>query len=292
VKYGPHGGGHGHPDKNSFILYAHGRILTTDAGTHAYGSPLHLDWDKTTLAHNTLVADQSSQEAATGKSLAFGFTQGVDYSMTDAGAIYKGVSFIRTVALLTPQIILFVDQVRSDTTHTYDLACHQVGQWEKDAHLAYGVGWTPPRAPAYNRLTQTLTSQLNSGTLTLGTRISDDLRPAFALAGNEPTEVITGYGILKTTEDLVPILIQRRRAASTAFAWAISTDGAPVELRLSSVADAADAILPNAEAALVQVRAGKDAWSILVNPNSKPVTVLLSGGPPSLNSAPFAVLAH
>src|SRR4029077_16767921 len=90
VKYGPHGGGHGHPDKNTFILFAHGRILVTDAGTHAYGSPLHRDWDKTTLAHNTLIVDQSSQESATGKSLAFGADQGVDFSITDACAIYKG----------------------------------------------------------------------------------------------------------------------------------------------------------------------------------------------------------
>jgi hypothetical protein len=57
LKYGPHGGGHGHPDKNSFILYARGKILATDAGTHAYGSSLHRDWDKTTLAHNTLIVD-------------------------------------------------------------------------------------------------------------------------------------------------------------------------------------------------------------------------------------------
>ena len=57
LKYGPHGGGHGHPDKNNFVLYARGKVLFPDPGTRPYGSPLHNGWDKITLAHNTLVVD-------------------------------------------------------------------------------------------------------------------------------------------------------------------------------------------------------------------------------------------
>jgi hypothetical protein len=141
LKYGPHGGGHGHPDKNTFILYSQGQIVATDAGTHAYGSPLHRDWDKTTLAHNTLIAHETSQDPATGKCLAFGTEHDVDYCITDAGPIYKGVTFIRTAALLTPRLILFVDQVQADAPHTFDLAYHQIIQWEPEqpAH--------PPTSP-------------------------------------------------------------------------------------------------------------------------------------------------
>ncbi len=119
---------HGHPDKNSFILYARGEIVAPDVGTHAYGSPLHTGWDKTTLAHNTLVVDEKSQAPAEGKCLAFGSEQGVDFSMTDAGPIYPGVHFVRSVAMLTTNLIVFIDQIEADAPHTFDLAYHQVGR--------------------------------------------------------------------------------------------------------------------------------------------------------------------
>src|SRR5204863_6199754 len=99
---------------NSFILYTHGQVLSPDAGTHAYGSPLHTGWDKTSLAHNTLVVDENSQQPAQGTCLAFGTDHGVEYSITDAGPIYTNanVRFIRTAAMLTPDLIVFVDQIQ------------------------------------------------------------------------------------------------------------------------------------------------------------------------------------
>ncbi len=73
LKYGPHGGGHGHPDKLNFVLYSRGQILGVDPGTAAYGVPIQNEWYKSTLAHNTLVVDEENQKPAEGKSLAFHF---------------------------------------------------------------------------------------------------------------------------------------------------------------------------------------------------------------------------
>jgi hypothetical protein len=183
LKYGPHGGGHGHPDKNTFILYARGQIIGTDAGTHAYGSALHRDWDKTTLAHNTLVVDRASQQQATGKVLAFGKQNGIDYSMTDAGPIYPGVSFIRTAALLTPELVVFVDQIQADAPHTYDLAYHQRGQWSDPPTpgATPDPRWSPPSAPGYNRLAQTITHDSGTHGFVLSTTVNDKWHPAIAL---------------------------------------------------------------------------------------------------------------
>ena len=66
-----------------------------------------------------------SQAEATGKSLAFGD----NFAMTDAGAIYPGVRFIRTAVLLNESLILFVDRVTADKPHTFDLATHIAGAW-------------------------------------------------------------------------------------------------------------------------------------------------------------------
>jgi hypothetical protein len=286
VKYGPHGGGHGHPDKNSFIIYARGQIVAPDAGTHAYGSPLHGAWDKTTLAHNTLTVDEVSQSPATGKCLAFGNERGVDYVMTEAGPIYPGVRFVRTVALLTSNLVVLVDQVTADKPRTLDLVYHQNGNWEK---LPAGEPWTAPSVAGYQHFTGATQRTTGATSLTLQTKITDDWRPTVTLAGGEPTEVITGYGILKTTEDRVPMLLQRRRAQKTAFVWTISLDGAPVTLRAEAVANAAGTTLPEAEAVLVNVSSVGQRWSLLANPQQTSVEAKRSDGTIWRTSVAFAM---
>jgi hypothetical protein len=289
LKYGPHGGGHGHPDKNSFVLYARGKILATDAGTHAYGSSLHRDWDKTTLAHNTLIVDETSQASASGKCLAFGSEQGVDYAITEAGPIYNGVKFTRTAAMLTPDLVLFVDQIEADAPHTFDIAYHQIGEWEAKGPTFSSSNelkpWKAPPAVGYSHVTQAFTRTVNTNELILASVAASDWHPAIAVLGNEPTEVIKGYGILKTTEDLAPILIQRRRAKSSAFVWAISVDGSPVTLRAFDVKDENGIVLPQAKALLVQALAKGKSWSVLVNPQRVPVSASPAGTPPTRSTA-------
>jgi hypothetical protein len=289
LKYGPHGGGHGHPDKNSFILYARGDVLAPDVGTHAYGSPLHTGWDKTTLAHNTLVVDEKSQEPAQGKCLAFGSERGVDYSVTDAGPIYPGVRFIRTAAMPTPDIIVFVDQIDADAPHTFDLAYHQVGTWENPPA---GKPWSSKSGAGYKYLTDatsTTDDHSNGGTRAFKTKVRDDWEPAVELAQTIPTEVITGYGIWKTTEDKVPMLVQRRHAQRTAFVWAVSLEGTPIGLRVMDVADASGKRLEESEALAVQVAGNGRVWNLLANPVQKQVSVTSADGSHWQSEAAFAV---
>ena len=121
-------------------------------------------------------------------------------------------------------------------------------------------------------------SELDSGQLVLSTKLSEDFRPAITLAANEPTEVIAGYGILKTTEDLIPVLIQRRHAQNTAFVWGISLDASPVALGLASASDAFGKLIPGADAMGVKVQAGSDKWWLIVNPQGKNIAVPLDDG--------------
>src|SRR5699024_5867506 len=66
LKYGPHGGGHGHPDKLQLEWNAHGVRLAPDAGSPAYTSPLQGPWFRQTLAHNCVVINGESQPPTTG----------------------------------------------------------------------------------------------------------------------------------------------------------------------------------------------------------------------------------
>jgi hypothetical protein len=290
LKYGPHGGGHGHPDKNTFILYSRGRIVATDAGTHAYGSPLHRDWDKTTLAHNTLVVDETSQEPSTGRCIAFGSEQDVDYAITDAGPICKGVVFTRTAALLNSNLVVFVDQIRSDAAHTYDMAYHQMGTWAEVAESrdARNTVWNQTHGPGYSHFTQARVRALKTPNFTMRTTSAGLPGPAITICRSEPTDVINGYGILKTTEDTVPMLLQRRHTQNTAFVWAISLDGAGVELETKGVRDQSSPEIALSDVAVVQVKTRNRNWSLLVNPQQKTV-MAADGGRAWQTQAPFAV---
>jgi oligo-alginate lyase len=203
LKYGPHGGGHGHPDKNNFILYAHDEVLFPDPGTRPYGSPLHAEWDRATVAHNTLVVDGKSQAPATGKLLAFGN----DYAMTDAGAIYPGVRFIRTVAMVSPNLIVFVDRVTADAPHTFDLANHIAGTW-KDEPGAEKIALPYPHVQDATRRTSLATDSV-----------------ALSFPGNGGTEVIAATGPGKSTAERIPMSIFRRTGREATFVWAVSLDG-------------------------------------------------------------------
>ena len=284
VKYGPHGGGHGHHDKNHCLLYARGSVLMPDAGTHAYGSSLHGSWDKTTLAHNTLVVDEVSQAQSQGRCLAFGATGGADFVITDAGDIYQGVQFVRTAVLLNENLAVFVDQIRADREHVFDLICHFQGQWKK---LPEGRPWTPPAAAGYKHITSATTRTSATG-LSAFTALDAGWENAITLAAGEPTEIVAGTGIGASTEDLVPLLLMRRKTEHTVLVWAVAIDGKPATLEITDVQDAAGKRLSTTAAIVATVRSGQQGWCLLVNPDKQHVRVSVPEGSWS-SSAPFAV---
>jgi hypothetical protein len=259
LKYGPFGGMHGHPDKNSFVLYSKGRVLFPDPGTKRYGSPLHFEWDKVTLAHNTLTVDETSQHHVTGKCLAFGTSGGVDYAMTDAGDIYDGVRFVRTAMLLNENLLVFVDQVQADKPHTLDLACHYTGRW------AMPAGSEKPNLPVkegYQHL-QDVSARRTSDGATLMLAGDANSHSAIVLAGNEPTEIITATGIGDSTESQVPVAIFRRVAKQSTYVWAASLDGAPVKLAVTPEGASGVRVVVNAKWTL---NVDRDKGTVRVTP--------------------------
>ena len=64
LKYGPHGGSHGHPDKLAVTLYARGRPAAVDLGSQGYGIHLHRQWYRQTVSHNTVMVSGHAQPPA------------------------------------------------------------------------------------------------------------------------------------------------------------------------------------------------------------------------------------
>ena len=259
LKYGPHGGGHGHFDKNHFVLYAGGEPMMPDTGSHAYASSLHRDWDKTSFAHNTLVVDQATQARSTGKCLCFGSAEGVDYAMTDAGPIYEGVRFVRTAAMVQPDLVVVIDYVHADKPRTLDLVCHHHGTWE---NLPAGKSIALPDAAGYKCVNDATTRSGDAG-VSLVVKRDGDRTSQIILAGNGPTEVITGTGVGSTTEHRVPVAVFRRVAKETVYAWAVSLKGTPVSLS-TEVAGGATTVL---------VKASVGNWRLTPDPNAGTVKI-------------------
>lgn len=66
LKYGLHGGGHGHPDKLQLDLHVRGVRVMPDLGSPAYNSPLQGPWIRQTLSHNTAAIAGLSQPPVRG----------------------------------------------------------------------------------------------------------------------------------------------------------------------------------------------------------------------------------
>jgi hypothetical protein len=274
MKYGPHGGGHGHPDKLNFVLYAKGQMIGIDPGTARYGLPVEAGWYKTTLAHNTLTVDERNQKQAEGHSIAFGSKNGVDYAMCDAGNIYDGVSFTRTAALVNENLLVIIDQIKAEKEHTFDLAYHQRGEW---TGLPRGFAWTPPAIHGYSYL-KDATSRKTTNGIDLNVEVSKGFPVGIGLAGGEPTEVITATGVGANIADRVPVVIFRRQAADTAYVWSISLDGKPPSIDRLSVRDASGKELGGDVTAIRVSASGGEKWNLVANPKKQALVVKLSDG--------------
>jgi hypothetical protein len=152
LKYGPHGGGHGHPDKLGIVLFAQGERLSPDLGTPGYGIALNDSWYRHTLSHNTVLLDGQRQPPATGRLLAFtpldqdhrdGSGGGAGYGVidaavewpaaggtdgaADAAAIYAGVR-MRRLILFRPSYFVDVFTVASPQPRRIEWAYHNRGE--------------------------------------------------------------------------------------------------------------------------------------------------------------------
>lgn len=128
VKFGPHGGGHGHYDKLGLVSFAFGGALAIDPGTQPYAAPTHETWDKLTVAHNTVVADETTQSAATGAGVWQDLADGYSAVRAQAGPAYSFATLDRTL-LVTPEYAL--DLYRADSSdgkpHRFDWVYHNGG---------------------------------------------------------------------------------------------------------------------------------------------------------------------
>lgn len=264
LDYGPHGGGHGHPDKLSFVLYGLGRVLAPDPGTANYGVPIQAGWFRTTLAHNTLVVDEQSQQPAEGRCEAFVAQPGFAAVLAHAGPIYKGVSFWRAAALIGSNLLVVIDLVRADQPRLFDLAYHNYGRLAAPGQAVDKVS----DRPGYSYLRHLRQLDTDQG-LRLNFVVDEGRQVTWTMAAGPATIYFTGTGVGQHTEDRVPIVIARRRAQQTAYLWAVSlgSEAASVQLEPANQALRLEPSSSPAEFGAVQVTSPEGRHLLVSNPN-------------------------
>jgi len=144
------GMGHGHFDKLSWLFYDNEHEIVTDYGAarflnveQKFGGhylPENDSWAKQTVAHNTLVVDETSHFGGDWKvgeeyypvPLAFSLGEQVDLTAASMSEAYPGVEFARSLAVLkdpafVEPAILDVVKVQSESRHQYDLPLYFQG---------------------------------------------------------------------------------------------------------------------------------------------------------------------
>lgn len=214
MEYGHYGGGHGHPDRLHINFYADERLWLGDPGTGWYHVP-ELAWYRSTLAHNTVSVDASSQRPHTeGDVLAFIDLPHLQAVQAETATAYDGVVMRRTVCLIDDYYLDLFD-LTAETERLYDWV------YQSPVDLKVDVP-----------MTSSSLSDHGDGYAFLeevrGGRTDDDITAAFVrgdakflvrIAGQAGTEVYTARapGIPLRTEDAMRVLLLRRRAARTRF---------------------------------------------------------------------------
>jgi hypothetical protein len=214
VRFGMHGGGHGHPDKLNLVTFARGGHFGIDPGSINYGVPLHREWYRSTIAHNTVTVDEAVQTNAEGALEKWSVADGKTTLIASAASVYPGVMLRRTVVMNARGEVEDSFECSAESEHTYDWAFHVPGKLTTSLTLAARPE-PLPRGNGYQHIKDVKHAVTNDPWTARWQADGRGLTLSFK--GAPGTEVITGVGPGRNPADAVPMIVVRRKAAKTVF---------------------------------------------------------------------------
>ncbi|MCC6862676.1 MAG: heparinase II/III family protein, partial [Bryobacterales bacterium] len=213
VRFGMHGGGHGHPDKLNLVTYGAGRLFGLDPGSINYGVPLHREWYRSTVAHNTVSVDGRLQANADGRLEEWRPEGGAPRLAAGAGEAYPGVRLVRRIRVRKNRV---EDRFECESAeeHTYDWVFHAPGTLTTSLKLAPRAGRLGESA-GYQHIREVAEGKARGGWWARWENGGSQL--TLRVRGTPGTTVYTGYGPGKNPAEAVPLVIVRRRAKATVF---------------------------------------------------------------------------
>jgi oligo-alginate lyase len=212
VRFGLHGGGHGHPDMLDIVTCCDGKLFGVDPGSIGYGAPLHGEWYRSTVAHNTVSVDETLQSNANGQLVAW--RQSPEETQWEGSAeVYAGVSFHRELTMTADQIHdKFI--CKSEQTHSYDWAFHAEGK------LTVSFDATPAQNAFGNKNGYQHIKNVRQGTTDsdwTAEWVQGDIRMRLAMKGEPGTTIFACDGPGRDPAIATPLILVRRRGLATVF---------------------------------------------------------------------------
>ena len=253
MKYGVHGGGHGHFDKLHFIFFDQGRQVIRDYGFGRWVNvepkfggrylPENDSYAMQTVSHNTVVVDRSTQnqfdedeaEATSGQTHFFDTSDPFAQVMSArADTYYEGVGMQRTLFLLNHislehPVVLDLYRVTSDETHEYDYPLHYRGQpITSNLALNTNTETLTPLGDGHGYQHIWKTAQAETDSTVQFTWLQGNRYYSAVAAGSPGTQVLlgrTGANDPNFNLHSDPLMIFRRNASDHLFATAILPHG-------------------------------------------------------------------
>lgn len=230
LDFGPGRSGHVQPAKLNMVLYALDTLVFPDPGRIPYGNPLHKEWFRQTIAHNTVTVNQKSQKIS-GCHLA-AFSLGETHSLCRAvctSAYNEPIGLDRTL-LLNENIIVDVFRCSSEKESTFDWALHFEGTLRDavESELMEELGGDN----GYQHLKniRRCTSPLNRFTIETG---KDKIIHVQCFGGTE-SYLAEGYG--ENMKSLLPMVIRRAKGNAACFVAVyqiINQESAPLPAKVN-----------------------------------------------------------
>jgi len=168
LKYGPHGGGHGHADKLALSIYGGGRRWGADLGTPGYGIAINDSWYRHTLSHSTVLLEGEAQPPATGEALRFRPVGGNDFGIADAQVHWEqgpyAAAYARRVVLAREGYFIVLTRVEAPVARRAHVVFHHEGSIAESppgdggpanlpandsyAHLSQALAWPAEQGAA------------------------------------------------------------------------------------------------------------------------------------------------
>lgn len=217
LTFSPFGGFHSHFDKLSFVCYAFGRELAVDPGralSQAYRLPIHADWYRSTISHNTVMVNGRPQAPAEGMLEYFDTCERYSVVAVRCEKAYPGVMH-RRLLLLTDRFLLVADELRASKPVRFDWLYHQRAGNVICEAAGQSADWD--RGEPGGIYVKNIRRGMSDGVIRA--RFNDTglvTHVTFnAVAG---TEVLTGDGPFRSVQDRVPLLRVSRLGPSARFA--------------------------------------------------------------------------
>jgi hypothetical protein len=231
LDYGIMGGEHGHPDRLQIGYYALGRNWIVDPLNEQYFNPNLQLWYRQSIAHNTVVLDQTTQTWTNGLSRFFGALPGLQVASGRSTTEYPGATITRTLLQVDDYFIDLCD-VEARERRLIDWPLHSFGalavkgmEFQREPADRFGP---QPGIPGYDQLTEISSGSTDndwSGVFT----DEDGLHLLVHSIGEKGTQIFRAttprlggfYKQMVKDAKPVPMLMSRRTSASTRFAHLI-----------------------------------------------------------------------